>query len=144
MTLRMMLIFTGAAVMVSCGTNGDKVGSTSDASGVYVREYTIEISNPETGNKIGMRRVRDSIFVERGENGYQVLNRKWRLNDYDQEGWVSMAHAEDRPLPTFLASYDQQLGALRSEDPAGMQPIFIEKDRLFKDGGKEIAYEKVE
>jgi hypothetical protein len=144
MTLGTIWIFAGAMVIVSCSTNGDKVGSTSDASGIYVREYTVEINNPETGKKIGVRQVRDSIFVERGENGYQVSNRKWRMNDYDQEGWVSLAHAEDRPLPTFLASYDDQLGALTSENSGGMQPIFIENGRLFKDGNKEVSYQKVE
>ena len=130
--------------MVSCSTNGDNAESTMDASGIYVREYAFEITNPDTGRKLGMRQVRDSVFIERSESGYQVSNRKWRLNDYDQEGWVSMAHAEDRPLPTFLASYDKQLRALTSENPGGMQPIFIENGRLFKDRGKEIAYQKVE
>lgn len=144
MTLRTMLIFAGAGVMVSCGTNGDKVGSTSDASGVYVREYTVDINNPETGNKIGMRQIRDSIFIERGENGYQVSNRKWRMNDYDQDGWVSMTHAEDRPLPTFFASYDDKSGALRPDNSGLTQPIFIEKGRLFKDGNKEKAYQKID
>lgn len=139
-----MLIFAGAAVMVSCGTNGDKVGSTSDASGIYVREYAIEINNPESGKKIGMRQVRDSIFIERGENGYQVSNRKWRMNDYDQEGWVSMSHADDRPLPTFFASYDDKSGALRPDKSGLMQPIFIERGRLFKDRDKEQAYQKID
>jgi hypothetical protein len=143
MTLRTIWVFAGAMVIVSCGTNGDKVGSTSDASGIYVREYTIEINNPETGNKIGTRHIRDSIFIELGENGYQVLNRKWRMNDYDQEGWVSMAHAEDRPLPTFFASYDEKSGALRADNYGLMQPILIEKDRLFKDRDKEKAYQKI-
>ena len=144
MTLRTIWIFAGAVVMVSCGMNGDKVGSTSVASGIYVREYAVEINNPETGKKIGMRQVRDSIFVEHGENGYQVSNRKWRMNDYDQEGWVSMSHAEDRPLPTFFASYDDKSGALRPDNSGFMQPIFIEKGRLFKDRDKAKAYQKID
>jgi hypothetical protein len=144
MTLRTILIFAGTAVMVSCGTNDHKVASTSDASGIYVREYTVEVNNPETGDKVGMRQIRDSIFIERAENGYQVSNCKGRMNDYDQEGWVSLSHAEDRPLPTFFASYDDKSGALRPDNSGFMQPIFIERGRLFKDRNKELAYQKVE
>ena len=145
MTLRMMLMFAGAAVMVSCGTNGDKVGSTSDASGIYVREYAIEINNPESGKKIGMRQVRDSIFIERGENGYQVSNRKWRMNDYDQEGWVSMAHSEDRPIASFLASYDEKTSSLIPMNRTTVPAIFIDKNgsEVYKDNFMRNAYRKV-
>lgn len=141
---KVIFIVAASCGILSCTSSADSDRSNADVSGVYVREYAFEVSNPETGKKVGMRQVRDSIFVERGENGYQVSNRKWRMNDYDQEGWVSMAHAEDRPLPTFLASYDDQLGALTSENSGSMQPIFIENGRLFKDRNKEVSYQKVE
>jgi hypothetical protein len=141
---KVIFIVAASCGILSCTSSADSGRENADVSGVYVREYAYEVSNPESGKKIGMRQVRDSIFVERTEDGYQVSNRKWRMNDYDQEGWVSMAHAEDRPLPTFLASYDDQLGALTSENPRGMQPIFIENGRLFKDRDKEIPYQKVE
>lgn len=144
MTLKRAFIFATALGTISCGTSSDNSIGTADATGTYVREYAIEITNPETGKKIGMRQVRDSIFIVRSNNGYQVSNRKWRMNDYDQEGWVSMAHAEDRPLPTFLASYDEHLGALTPESSSTMQPILIDEGRLFRDRGKNIAYKKIE
>jgi hypothetical protein len=144
MTLKVAVSFVGALVIVSCGPNGNQSAPSSDATGIYVREYALEISNPETGNKIGMRQVRDSIFIEQSDNGYQVSNRKWRMNDYDQEGWVNMAHADDRPLPTFFASYDAESSALKPEKSSQARPIFVEKGRLFKDEGKEIAYQKIE
>jgi hypothetical protein len=59
MTLKMNLFFAGAVGIVSCSTNGKNAESTSNASGIYVREYAFEITNPETGKKVGMRQVRD-------------------------------------------------------------------------------------
>jgi hypothetical protein len=144
MTQKLALLFVGALATVSCGPNGNQSASSVDATGVYVREYAIEISNPETGKKIGMRQVRDSIFIEPSDNGYQVSNRKWRMNDYDQDGWVSMAHADDRPLPTFFATYDGASSVLKPENSSQVQPIFVEKGTVFKDKGKELAYHKIE
>jgi hypothetical protein len=58
----------------------------------------MEVTNPNTGDKLGMRQIRDSIIVEREGNEYKITNRKWRMNDYDQDGWVRMEHADDRPF----------------------------------------------
>lgn len=142
MTLKIILICAGGFVLVSCNPEKES-GSKGDASGTYVREYAIEITNPNTGEKIGMRQIRDSIFVSSTDNGYQVSNRKWKMNDYDQEGWVSMAHADDRPLPTFLASYDEESNQL-NPDNSMTQPIFIDKEngKLFKDSSRKTAYVK--
>lgn len=144
MTSKIIFVVVGSCGILSCTTSADSGRSDADVSGVYVREYAYEISNPETGKKLGMRRVRDSIFIERSDNGYQVSNRRWRMNDYDQEGWVNMAHSENRPLPTFFASYDEELKALAPEGFNPIQQILIDEGRLFKDRDKEIAYQKVE
>lgn len=132
------------AGMMSCSSGGDSRITESDITGTYVREYAFEVSHLETGKKIGLRQIRDSIFVKRSDDGYQVSNRKWRMNDYDQEGWVSMQHAEDRPFPTFFASYDNRLGALTPENSNLINPIVVDKDRLFKGAGKKNAYQRVE
>lgn len=146
MRLKSAFIFATVAGLVSCGTGGDSSSVTTDASGTYVREYAVEVTNPETGKKIGMRQVRDSIFIVRSEDGYQVSNRKWRMNDYDQEGWVSMAHSDDRPLPTFFAEYDERLEALAPRNMAVTKPIFIDSDNgtLFKDETMQKAYQKID
>ena len=144
MTPKVIFIVAASCGILSCTTSADSDRPDADASGVYVREYAYEVSNPQTGKKIGMRQVRDSIFIEPSDNGYQVSNRKWRMNDYDQDGWVSMSHAEDRPLPTFFASYDDNLGALTPENSGLIQPIFVENGRLFKHANKENAYQKIE
>lgn len=144
MTMKMILICAGGLVLVSCNP-GKEISSNDEASGIYIREYAIEITNPNTEEKIGMRQIRDSIFVSLTDNGYQVSNRKWKMNDYDQDGWVSMAHADDRPLPTFLASYDERSEQLNPENSNISQPLFVDSKSgiLFKNSSKDIGYKRV-
>ncbi|MBA4056152.1 MAG: hypothetical protein C0490_15665 [Marivirga sp.] len=144
MTLRLILICAGALGIASCSTKENN-GNSNLATGVYVREYSFEVTNPETGLKIGMRQVRDSIFVQPGNDAYQVSNRKWRMNDYDNEGWVSMAHADDRPLPTFLASYDANTNSLNSNNSNVSQTIVLdtENEKLYKGKPDDKPYIKV-
>lgn len=143
-TLTMILIGTGGLLIVSCNS-GERRGLVENAaSGVYVREYATEISNPNTGEKLGMRQVRDSIFVKHGDEGYEVSNRKWRMNDCDQEGWVSMAHADDRPMPTFLASYDETSHRLNPKNENVSQSLFVENGKLLRNSSKDIEYKKVD
>lgn len=145
MALKESLIFAGALSIASCGTNGDRPGSTADASGTYVRAYAFEITNPESGKKVGIRQVRDSIFIERNDNGFEVSNRKWCMNDYDQEGWVNMEHADDRPLPSFVASYDPASGSLTSQNHNINESFFLDEDnvKLFRGQVHDIEYIKV-
>lgn len=146
MTPKVVFIVAASCGILSCTTNADSGRSNSDATGVYVREYAYEVSHPETGKKLGMRQVRDSIFVEQTDDGYQVSNRKWRMNDYDQEGWVSMAHSEDRPLPTFFALYDKQSKSLTPENTGYAQPVFIDHENgtLFRDSSRKAPYDRIE
>src|SRR5687767_11949329 len=104
MTLKSTLIFACGLGLVACNPSENSRVSENDASGVYAREYSSEVTHPETGDRLGIRKIRDSIFVQAVDGGYEISNHKWRLNDYDQEGWVSMQHADDRPLPTYIAS----------------------------------------
>ncbi len=133
-------------MLISCNSKSNSNSDSADASGVFVREYAIEVTNPNTGDKIGMRQVRDSIFIEKEEDGYKVTNHKWRMNDYDQDGWVGMDHADDRPLPTFLAFYDEQSSELRAKGQKVSHSIFIDQKngKLFKNRSKDIEYSKVE
>jgi hypothetical protein len=144
MTLRFVLICAGALGIGSCSTKENKQSSDL-AAGVYVREYSFDVTNLETGEKIGLRKVRDSIFVQPGGDGYQVSNSKWRMNDYDNEGWVSMAHADDRPLPTFLASYDAHTKSLNSNNSNVSETIVLDAEnaKLYKGKPNDEPYIKV-
>jgi hypothetical protein len=145
MTLKLIMICAVGLVLVSCNSGENGSNSEGDASGVYVRAYGMEITNPNTGEKIGMRQIRDSIFISSTDNGYQVSNRKWRMNDYDQEGWVSMTHADDRPLPIFFASYDEKSEQLNPNNTNISKPIFIDMkgNKLLMNSTRDIEYIKV-
>jgi len=64
------------------------------------------VTNPENGAEVGMRTVRDTIFIKPTGDKLEVSNRKWAKNDYDLEGWKNMEHAEDRPFPTSTANFE--------------------------------------
>jgi hypothetical protein len=144
MTLKWILICAGSLVWVSCNSN-EKIGANESASGTYVREYSHEIVNTNSGNKVGMRKVRDTIFVEQTDQGYLISNSKWRLNDYDQDGWTSMEHSEDKPLPTFQASYDESSSSLIAKNEMVSYPLFLdsEKNKLYKGKSRNIEYRKI-
>lgn len=133
-------------MLVSCNSETNSDSSSTNVAGIYVREYAVDITNPNSGDKIGMRKIRDSIFVEQQDNGYKVTNRKWRMNDYDQDGWVSMEHADDRPLPTFLASYDETSSELLPKGETISHSIFLDQEngKIFKNKSRDIEYLKVE
>jgi hypothetical protein len=141
------MVVTGAVCLglVSCDSIERANHAGGDVSGTYVREYTIDVPNMNSGGKLGIRQVRDSIFVKHGNNGYEVSNRKWRMNDYDQDGWVSMAHADDRPLPTFFASYDERSERLNPDNSDISKPIFIDTkgNKLLMNSAKNIVYIKI-
>lgn len=145
MTLKFILICAGSWMLVSCNSGSSSDSASADASGVYVREYAMEVTNPNTGDKIGMRQIRDSIFVEQADNAYKITNRKWRMNDYDQEGWINMQHADDRPFPVYMAAYDAQTKSLKTKEAKVSPNIFIDlkNGRLFKGNAREIEYLRV-
>jgi hypothetical protein len=147
MTLKFVLICAGSWMLVSCDPKNSSESSGTAAAGIYVREYVTEITNQNTGDKIGTRKVRDTIIIERIEDDeFKITNRKWRMNDYDQDGWVSMEHADDRPLPTFLASYDETSSELLPKGETISHSIFLDQEngKIFKNKSRDIEYVKVE
>jgi len=140
---RVVWIFVVASSAWSCGN----VESASDDSiaGVYVREYSREILNQLSGNKVGMRTIRDTIYISAADEGYKVENAKWRMNDYDNEGWRDMKHGESGPLPSFNASYNKESRTLTPESAGAVPDLVIREDGKLSVGNKsEIAYTKID
>lgn len=129
-------------VFTSCSTGESKSGNDSIA-GIYVREYSTEILNQLSGEKVGMRTFRDTIRITTEQDGYRVENAKWRMNDYDEEGWRNMKHGETKPLPTFEASYDEASNSLMSDNPQLIPPLRLEDGKLFVGELGKTAYEKL-
>lgn len=92
--------------------NTERNARAFSPSGVYVRQLISEVKQIESGAVIGMREIRDTIFITSFGNEFTINHHRWRLNDYDGNGWVNMAHGEDRPLPPYTASYHKQTKTL--------------------------------
>ena len=138
---RITFLFTVGFAIISCGTNHDT--SKDEISGTYVREYSFKVENLQSGAEVGMRIVRDTIFIRTIGQIYEISNHKWRLNDYDNEGWKSMEHDDDRPISTYKASFNLADSTLNSETT---QPLYLDfKNKLiYKGKQSNVAYERVE
>lgn len=141
MKAKMILIVAVGFAVFSCNLKRDSE-SNDEISGAYAREYSFKIVNPETGSEIGLRTIRDTISIRTSENGYEVSNSKWKMNDYDKEGWQSMEHSDNRPLETFTASFSNGKSLLASK--SGQVLFFDLKDhKLFIDNERQNSYEKI-
>jgi hypothetical protein len=123
MMKRVAWFLFGVSVCYACG-NAESASKGDSISGTYVREYSSEILNELSGNKVGVRTVRDTIFISSTEAGYKIENAKWSMNDYDEEGWRNMEHSEVRPLEPFEATYNSEDGVL-SPKVSGVAPNLI-------------------
>jgi hypothetical protein len=140
MITRVCFIVVVGSSMWSCGLKNQSKAEDK-ISGTYVKEYSIKITIPETGSEVGMRTIRDTIFIQRTEKGYEVSNSKWKLNDYDKEGWQNMKHSEDRSMPTFQVTFHSVDGSLRSPS---MPDLFLDssKGQLFNSKNRDRPYQK--
>src|SRR5579872_4851847 len=119
----LMISVVGLAIF-SCSKRSDST-LAEKISGTYVKEYSFKVVNQETGAETGIRTIRDSIFIQPTDKGFQVSNKKWALNDYDNEGWRSAEHFEDRPWPAFKATFIEQAATLNSDQPGLDHALFI-------------------
>lgn len=130
--------------LVILGCSAKENSKVSDPiSGTYVRVYSFKVVNPESGADIGMRTIRDTIFVEPGGDHYQVTNRKWATNDYDLEGWRNMQHSDDRPLASYSASFSSLDSTLNSQQMTTLRIVALGK-KLYKGNNQSDAYIKIE
>lgn len=142
---RMTIVFIAicSSVFTSCSTGESK--SEYSISGVYVREYSKEILHQLNGSKVGITTFRDTIRIsESGEGSYHVVNTKWRMNDYDQDGWRDMKHGENRPLPEFDASYDESSKRLNPKTSGIVPPLHVDQGQLSVGEKSKIPYVKID
>lgn len=109
------LLIIPAVFIVGCNSKNDKA-SSDEIAGTYVMEKTYEVRHEATGEPIGMATLRDTIIITKISDGYEVKNRKWKKNEFDEEGWVKQEHDA---MPTYKAKLDESTQTLNSE-PAGL------------------------
>jgi hypothetical protein len=100
--LRLILVLCVCGWFFTSCSSSESKSKEATVAGVYVREYSHEILNQLSGNKVGMRTIRDTLYIRETDTGYRVVNAKWRMNDYDEDGWQNMEHGESGPLPPRL------------------------------------------
>ena len=142
MITKLILIVVAGLVLTSCGSKENRTHSEQDITGTYVLEYSFAVKNQETGEEIGMRSVRDTIFIRAKQTGYEVANNKWRLNDYDKEGWQNMEHSDDRPLSTYNAVFDVTDNSLNAQLMAPLY-LILPDGILYKGKGREFPYRRI-
>ncbi len=139
-----LTIAVGLAV-ISCGTN-DNSRSANDPTGMYVQEHSFKVINSETGKEIGIRSVRDTIFILPKGSHYEVSNHKWSLNDYDKQGWQNMKHSDDRPLPTYLGNFEADDASLNSIPTGLVESLYfdLQKHVVYKDKARAKGFTRVD
>ena|SRR5260221_2685628 len=142
MMLKSILMVVVGWGIVACNSKEKGSADIAGISGAYTRAYSFKVTNPETGKEIGMRTVRDTIYIRRNANGYEVSNSKWGLNDYDKAGWKNMEHSDDRPMPAFQANFDSSNNSLISELNSSLH-FDKQRSRLSKDWSESAFYQKV-
>jgi len=115
MTQRLFFIVVAGLEMSSCNSREKNSAKADEIVGAYAREYSFKVVNTENGKEIGMSIIRDTIFVRPKSDGYEVSNDRWRLNQYDNEGWKNMEHSEDRPMVTHAVTFDPVDNSLNSQ-----------------------------
>jgi hypothetical protein len=137
-------LLMGLALWSSC-TQEQPSGTTDALAGSYAREFTYPVNHPETGRLLGTSTIRDTIVIRSQGSGYEVSQTKWRLNDYDPEGWQNQQHAQDRPLPAYQASFraaDNQIYPVR-EGNGPLLYVDVAKGTLYRNKDRDKAYQRV-
>ncbi len=113
--------------------------------GRYVKEVDFEVPHPITGSKLGMGKIRDTIFILPKQNGYEIVNNKWRKNDYDTLGWQNLQLEDNHPMPTYRATFDPTDSTLNPELSGLFLSLKLDmvNNRLRKGKSKRNIYLKV-
>lgn len=138
----LMLLLTFIA---GCKVIEKESAYSPDVTGTYVHTYTAEVIDPKTGEVMGTRTVVDSILIKKAGKKFEVSNRKWMDNDYDNESWIPPESKADQAMPTYLVEYDSSSKKL-SPDPKEKKrvPLFVAEDGLYWGEQKALEYKRVE
>ncbi len=134
------LLIIPAVLFVGCNSKKDQANS-DDIAGTYVMEKTYEVRHEGTGEPVGMATLRDTIIITKTSDGYEVKNRKWKKNEFDEEGWVKQEH---EATPDYKAKFEESTQTLSGE-PAGLFGILeiISNEKRLVKGKSKIEYLKI-
>lgn len=137
-----LLIWLG---MMGCKTR-EKESTYSDiVSGTYVHTYTAEVIEPATGEVMGTRTVRDTLFISESGGKFEVSNRRWLFNDYDTAGWVTPESKADQAMPTYFVEYDRATKKLTPSPAEKKYPsLYVDGEKIYWGDEKALEYNRVD
>jgi len=127
-----------------CASQGDSIPA-EQIEGTYAAETSFNVTDVSSGNSLGTGKIRDTIFVKRKQDGFEIVNKKWRMNSFDMEGWKNLDQSTDKPMATYEAVYDPSDSTMNS-DPLGFMPslyLDLKTKKLFKGKDRSHGYVKV-
>jgi len=137
-----IFLVTVGFLIISCISGEKHSKSEAEIIGTYVREYSFKAIDLETGHELGVSIVRDTIFIRSNQNGFEVTNNKWMLNEHGRQGWRNMEHSEDRPMATYQVKFDLTDNSLSAESHPTLHFDF-EKGLLYVGKKLDFPYHKV-
>lgn len=145
MILKVSSLILLFSVVAGCKIIEKESAYSEAVAGTYVHTYTADVLEVETGEVMGIRTVRDTIFIKKAGKKFEVSNRKWMDNDYDNVDWVQPESKADQAMPTYLAEYDSTTGKL-VPDPKQEKsvPLYVTEDGLYWGEQKALEYERIE
>ena len=143
MTFKIVVTVFVSLSIFACTSKETRIPSARRGAWHYTNTYSVDVVAAETGDIMGTRTVRDTIFIRREGDGYEVSNRKWLQNDYDGNGWVDSMQGEIEPMKTYKAEYNLKTGLLRPLEENSRPPLFLEEKKIYWGEVRALEYSKV-
>lgn len=131
---------------------GCVVSSESVPAERIIGIYTLESSFfvPESKRPIGdilrAAKVRDTIYITAKQSGFEVTNKKWRLNNYDMEGWQKLRPGSTGgAMYTYHATFDPTDSSLVADLPGMMPTLYLDipGEELYKGRDRTKGYTRI-
>lgn len=130
-----IILFSLIVFFTSCDET-----NTTFIEGAYVREWTFE-QERMNGSYLGKSQIRDTIFIHKKQENFEVTNYRWWLNDYDEEGWQRRLEGT---LRGYKVHYDRTDSTLNSTIDGMYAPLFLDgKGNLYKGRDRTTPWKKV-
>jgi hypothetical protein len=97
--MKQKFIYSAVVILLTVSCSKPSV-KQEQISGVYVKELIFDVIHPLTDENLGKGRIRDTIFIAPKQDGFEVSNNKWRIDDFNDRGWKNLQHEMSQPMPT--------------------------------------------
>ena len=143
MAFKIVFTVLVSLIIIACNPKEKEYPEPQEVPGTYINTYSVDFIDAKTGETMGSRTVRDTIFIKQEGEEFEVSNRKWLFNDYDNNGWVDSMQGEIEPMKTYQAQYDLTTGLLNPLEQNSRPPLFLEGEKIYWGELRALEYFKV-